>query len=513
MITTLPKNQFSEILEEFAKTLDITEKQHDDAVTSYEYVGGWLAADDSPLAKYSPEILPQGSFLLNTMIRPLNESDELDIDLVCRLEGKQLDWTQYDLKKIVGDRLKDNGIIKPLVVTPDGRRCWRLDYADARKFHMDVFPSIVGIGYRTILEKAISANMVSDFNTLAIRIIDKKLSNYNTATSPEYWLLCNPFGYAIWFEDRATLMFQKAITLSEAIQPVPKFQKNKLPLQRVVQILKRHRDIMFEDDEDKPISIIITTLAARAYQKENDIADALLNVINLMPSLIEERFSPHHAKMIKWIPNPVNSQENFADRWVEAPDKQENFYDWMDKLKEDFSYLSTKPLSENYEILKSSFGTRNINEAFQKAGYPEIVSNSNAYPTAFSPSLLSVPHRQQPTWRMRLTNYVEVHGRYKTGSKWKDVLPNVRIPKGCPILFRAVTNTPKPYEVFWQVVNTGDEARNDLRGGILPARTAGVGGLTQKETSRYRGTHWIECFIVKDGVCVARSNEFFVTVE
>lgn len=43
-------------------------------------------------------------------------------------------------------------------------------------------------------------------------------------------------------------------------------------LQRIVQILKRHRDIMFNGDEDKPISIIITTLASRAYRGETNLS-------------------------------------------------------------------------------------------------------------------------------------------------------------------------------------------------------------------------------------------------
>lgn len=56
--------------------------------------------------------------------------------------------------------------------------------------------------------------------------------------------------------------------LAESVRAVPKYQSNKTPLQRAVQILKRHRDIMFAGDEDKPVSIIITTLAAKAYQEK-----------------------------------------------------------------------------------------------------------------------------------------------------------------------------------------------------------------------------------------------------
>ena len=54
-----------------------------------------------------------------------------------------------------------------------------------------------------------------------------------------------------------------------------KRRKVKTPLQRVVQILKRHRDIKFADDNsgNKPISIIITTIAGRLYEEEDKLAE------------------------------------------------------------------------------------------------------------------------------------------------------------------------------------------------------------------------------------------------
>ncbi len=110
MITPEQKQQFNEIFEELGKSLDITPTQHEAAVRSYEFVGNWLSKPESPLEPYKPEILPQGSFLLGTMIKPVHEDDDLDIDLVCRLEGKKQSWSQYDLKKIVGDRIKDHNI-------------------------------------------------------------------------------------------------------------------------------------------------------------------------------------------------------------------------------------------------------------------------------------------------------------------------------------------------------------------------------------------------------------------
>ncbi|MEP0938191.1 MAG: nucleotidyltransferase [Ekhidna sp.] len=363
MLTPEQKKQFSDILEELGRTLDITEEQHKAAVTSYEFVGEWLSKDDSPLAPYQPEILPQGSFMLGTMIRPTNEDDDLDIDLVCRLEGKQFSWTQVDVKAIIGDRLADHGMLKKLLELPDGRRCWTLQYSDSANFHMDVLPAVTSSGYRILMERTFSETDASA-DTLAIRITDKYEENYRTDPIPENWPKSNPFGYGKWFESRARISGREIKMMSEAVQPVPRYQKNKLPLQRVVQILKRHRDIMFNGDEDKPISIIITTLTARAYQQETDIYQALQNALDRIPAFIEERWSDKYQRNIKWISNPVNPEENFADKWPEKPQKEANFYDWLTHVKKDISEaLGQSSMTAVMESLKQPFGDKVINEA------------------------------------------------------------------------------------------------------------------------------------------------------
>jgi len=37
--------------------------------------------------------------------------------------------------------------------------------------------------------------------------------------------------------------------------------------------------------------------------------------------------------------------------------------------------------------------------------------------------------------------------------------------------------------------------------------------LERRESTLYKGMHWIECFIIKNGKCVARSSEFVVNIE
>ncbi|MBI3520518.1 MAG: nucleotidyltransferase [Bacteroidetes bacterium] len=363
------KKQFSDILEELGKTLDVTETQYEAAVKSYQFVAEWLSKDDSPIAQYSPEILPQGSFLLQTMIKPIHEEDELDIDLVCKLEKIRPGLTQFNLKHLVGDRLKANGTLDKLLVKPDGRRCWTLQYAETAKFHLDILPSVVAEGYKTILEKAFSATNYEDTQSLGIRITDNTSSIYKTSTNLLEWMKSNPFGYAIWFQNRCKTSVHEVRMMSEAIQPVPKFQKNKFPLQRVVQILKRHRDMMFNGDDDKPISIIITTLAAKAYNKEVNIIEALVNVIDKMPNYIEERKSTKTNKTIKWIANPVNEQENFADKWEENPKRQENFYNWLRQVKVDINNVTGLTGSHRImESLSNSFGKTEVTKAFSNLG-------------------------------------------------------------------------------------------------------------------------------------------------
>ena len=65
------------------------------------------------------------------------------------------------------------------------------------------------------------------------------------------------------------------------------------------------------------------------------------------------------------------------------------------------------------------------------------------------------------------------------------------------------TSAPEPYKVFWKVKNVGPEAerRNMVRGQIKE------GGKSIVEHSNFYGNHYIECYIIKDGYCVARTRK------
>jgi len=365
----LQRKQISSVLSELGEGLDITSAEYQKAIDSYQAVGKWLAAEGSTLSPYAPEILPQGSFLLGTMTRPVHDEDDLDIDLVCRFSGVRAGWTQYNLKQEVGTRLKAHGMYAEKL-RPEGRRNWTLGYSEGRRFHMDILPAVIGQGFFTLLEKRMSDEDLQIAQDMAIRITDTRHLQYKTGTDVLSWPSSNMFGFAAWFKYRSQVtMLRKALVLNEAIRPVPRMEKNKLPLQRVVQILKRHRDIMFNGDEHKPISIIITTLAAWAYNGEDDVLAALTNVVGKMERYVERKYDAIRQSYLYWIGNPVNPAENFADKWSLCTEKEKNFWKWLNQVKKDVALIAEQPdLFQLREAIEKPFGEDLVQSVFNNIG-------------------------------------------------------------------------------------------------------------------------------------------------
>jgi hypothetical protein len=88
----------------------------------------------------------------------------------------------------------------------------------------------------------------------------------------------------------------------------------------------------------------------------------------------------------------------------------------------------------------------------------------------------------------------------------RTITTDTLIPAWHWIQFEIKTDAPEPYEVYWQVVNTGEHAatNNDLRGKVFKGRKV------QLEHTMYTGKHWIEAFIIHNGTCIARTEPFFV---
>lgn len=78
------------------------------------------------------------------------------------------------------------------------------------------------------------------------------------------------------------------------------------------------------------------------------------------------------------------------------------------------------------------------------------------------------------------------------------------IPKGKTIEFSLLkTDTPEPYDIYWKVRNVGIEAynRDNIRGQIINKNVRKF-----KEHSSFKGPHFVECYVVKNGACVAKER-------
>lgn len=504
----ITKDKYNSFLENLADVLDLTETQLNQAKASYEAVGKYLLSGKSPIAKYKPRVYPQGSFRLGTVIKPIADEDNFDVDVVCLLEEWPDGTSQKQLKEEVGNALKADADYERMLRKTEGRRCWTLQYADDRKFHMDILPAT-----KNDFEWLVQSGVASELAQHAIEITDKECETYADYTN-DGWPKSNPVGYGNWFIDQMKVQFteakrRKAEMKSVNIESISDFEV-KTPLQRAVQILKRHRDFMFGDDEDRPISIIITTLAAQAYANEDTLYDALTNLLENMPDYIEGE------KGERKVWNPVNPEENFADKWEDHPQREDNFYEWLDKAKEDFvEVFNASGFHKSVDNLREAFDERLVNEALRNSGLESFVEKRSFLRRLNERLFSSASHKQAPYWRLDPSSYVKVSARYKDSKRWHSLVSKNPLPKDVEIRFTAHTNVEGPIDVYWQVVNTGEDAlvQKDLRGDIFPAKTAGRGGLQHKEYTKYSGTHWIECFIVQDDVCVARSREFIVNIE
>ena len=372
-----PPRSHDDVLEEIADALDIPPSKFEEAKDRYQSIGDWLGRDESTLSEYDPAISPQGSFLLGTVTRPLNDAEEYDVDLVCLLKSSKAEFTQKSLKEAVGHEVALYAKARNMAKRPEeGRRCWTLHYADDAQFHMDVLPALPDAQrYQIMLRQHGYGTLAGDpaLTGQAIAITDKTLPQY--AQHTEDWPQSNPMGYAAWFRSRMSVQlterkkaFVKAQRDTASIGDIPDY-KVKTPLQRAIQLLKRHRDFMFESNGDhKPISIIITTLSAHSYNEEPTISAALQSILTGMDQHIEYRGDE------AWIANPVNPEENFADKWAEEPSKRENFYNWLEQARHEFAlYLRASPFDAVPEVLKEGLGADLVDRTL-KALFPAAAS-------------------------------------------------------------------------------------------------------------------------------------------
>ena len=323
------------LLIEVSRQLDIPAEKYKQAVDRYHTISEFLH-NCPELARLNPMVYVQGSMALGTMVAPLS-GEEYDVDLTAvfdfeprsSADSRQMVYDRFDSSERYKDKIDDTK-----------RRCIRLLYAN--EFHIDVIAA----------KPAPRPNRLHGEHS--VRIPDCDLNE---------WISTNPKGYTLWFFNRAKehqltggmsevdstqeLMLKEARELAVAsTEPAPRqaSPEGKMPLQILVQILKKHRDVFCEGKEHAPISILITTLAGRAVTPEPSIIETLRRLPKDMKQLIEADSSDGVWRVL----NPTNDNENFADKWNErdtpenkrkAEAKKNAFFEWINDLEESVNQL------------------------------------------------------------------------------------------------------------------------------------------------------------------------------
>lgn len=485
------------LYEKIAEAVNITEEMFDYADSEYRKMGKWI---EEHAKDYGIVIYPQGSFALGTAIKPVGREDEYDVDLVCEYQ-KNYGFTAERLKSEVRSILSRYGRAKRIT---EKRRCWQVTYEHNDKFHMDVIPAILQGGYIDITNK-------------------KEDGTYTFQGS-------NPRGYVKWFQGRQSVRY-RAIKESiiantrgldaykAAVEPIKEYTI-RTPLQKAIQILKRHRDVTFQDDKNHlaPISILITTICATLYNNEDTIEATLLSFLNGAKTYIESQKDEDKY----YIFNPSFPRENFADKWNEHPERAEAFLSWIDDAKRDL--IDNFDLAQD-EVQLATLIESSLGRAISRAVYadkPHVVSDAvkarecdeKALGSTKVKAILNAPQRKRmPSYPKEYQVFIRATVEKPDGTIYRYANDGEPIDKNCSIEFNAIFSVVhRPFKLKWQVVNIGEQARlsNCLRGDFEEGE---LNSTKRRESTLYTGSHGIQCFVFKKGRCVAQSRIFIVNIK
>lgn len=475
MVDIVIPKEIKSLIEE----LDVSDSKYEKATQRYNSIADYIK--NSELSSYRPDIYLQGSFKLGTAIKPLTEDGVYDIDIVCnftglRREGQSQFSLKYDLGKIVKSYAKSQSMSND---PEESKRCWTLKYVDENNFHIDILPSVP----------------LNEKDDGYIAITDKSNNNYYEVSTD--WETSNPKGYAKWFRDVSKFsIYQEEVAkrFYASIEKIPEY-KVKTPLQRIVQILKRHAEVCFADDiEHKPSSIIITTLAAKQYQSASSYNSDFLDIMNYVIEHLKDGIEIRNGKPC--VHNPVNEEEVLSSKWDKDSSYFEFFKIWLQQLESDFNVRNHNlSYSDKIQYLRRSL--------FRDC--------ENQLPIT---SVSLIPHHQKSKWLNLSKEEVSIKAKYlHSGFRWKEIKSGTILNKRGDLRFEVQAKRLKDYEIWWQVTNTGKEAENAncLRGDFYSSELI-EGKKVRKESTRYAGCHYVEAYLVKNGICYGKSSPFEVNI-
>jgi hypothetical protein len=307
--------QLDALLLEICEELQLSKSQYDLAVERYGTINGLLEEAGSPFQFLLPRIFPQGSMALGTTCKPVEGPH--DLDFVLQITVPHWNWHALAALDALYKFLKGNETYRGM--TSLKNRVVRLTYAD--EFYMDILPAYTD----------------QSSGGTCILVPDRK----RVSLCPS-----NPEGFIKWFKGRCLLRARRVVM--DKAMPVPSQQRvaEKEPLQLAVQLLKRWRDLAFEDQCVAP-SVVLTALAGILYGGEESVSDAVTAILAGIVRAVDTADSNGMRIVVR---NPSNELEDLSERWDENPAGYRSFCAGVRKLEKDWRAIVHGGRETNKEL-------------------------------------------------------------------------------------------------------------------------------------------------------------------
>lgn len=177
---------------------------------------------------------------------------------------------------------------------------------------------------------------------------------------------------------------------------------------------------------------------------------------------------------------------------------------------DDFAQFLTK-LTEHADLLNSKGTTNDVWREILGKEFPQDSSEKSSYTLVVC---ATASHRQKPMWPMSHGGaaFIGLRVQDEHGNLIEYESNGAPLDKGLSLHFQAYTGVKRPFIVKWQITNTGEEARQAgcLRGNF---ENSDIGEMGKRESTSYSGSHSVQCFIIKKGICVAKSKDFIINIK
>lgn len=315
-------------------------------------------SNDSFFDRYDSLMYPFGSRALRTVVKPLKK-EEYDLDFAIKLHLRPFGITPLEFVKEL-ERCLSNGknVPKKLKLIRHG-----VLVVYSGDFHVDI---MLGI----------------DESNNRLRVPDWKDNE---------WVYRNPKGYINWFESKFIADFEDIKLYKYYQQYYPELLKNKMkiemrteteaivpafetypeiqPIQRITQLVKRHRDLFFQKNslkEFRTSSIILTTIIGDTYNKETSIYEGLSNFAESTLKLLNKNknyFLPLINPADRFTDN--QKKEDLTNKWKKDDKYIIAFKEYLQKLDQDWLELHSKnSIRQRAIFLQEIFGESIVNEAY-----------------------------------------------------------------------------------------------------------------------------------------------------